>query len=236
MTNFTDIPDCLIYKNSVNIGDKVYMKLLNKNSFNINDLVLVTIEEIIDDSDENSDGIIILGKEEYINNKNELKHAFYIGNAIYLYLSNFLLLTADGPKIIRDTIINNHIYKSIVDYNSIKNKYIISCIFCDELNNLYEVNLCDNYFFDTLEEVNSYLDKLNIEKILLSNIGITCNLGENLYTFKDYNLIIKNNYANNMKNYIFEELCYKTKSFSGKYNFEKKFSLKICSYDIIKIC
>ena len=25
MTNFTDIPDCLIYKNSVNIGDKVYI-------------------------------------------------------------------------------------------------------------------------------------------------------------------------------------------------------------------
>lgn len=192
MWAFDNIHERLKVRSDDLIGKEVYM-MVDGNALSINDLILVTIKEIItEDRDEH--GIIIIGEHRIINKDLEEEITLHKGHAIYLVVGENKVMTSDGPKIVVSSYDDYGPFIEMIPKNDTIGKYFINAVFRYK-GVFFYFKVSGNYLFKTEQDAIDYINALDVLEAYLTDRGMVVNIfGDDFLVEKFVAAVSKNKY------------------------------------------
>lgn len=226
-------------KNTViQLDDIVYIyQYTNRNKIKeFKDLEKVKVTNVIPRSKQ-SDDLMITGIKETIDESGEIKHDKITGFVVYRKNGN-LVETSEGLKYINFYLKNGNINPCLKKIKDNKIFYKIYQIF--KLRDVAEfsVDISQDILFTNQDEIDLFMNNIHFNKNEWDLSGIRTELNKNKIVFTDYVIYIddKMYIDENSKKELFSYMCKNSNSKNKvKYDFNKKFSLKVFEYEIEKI-
>ena len=183
----TDVCLDLITPTPELLGKQVYI-MLNDTALSINDLILVTVTEVIS-KEACSKGVVVKGTERIINHDLTEEIREHKGHAVYLWTNPNRIITAAGVKIVLADYDDYGPYLKIASQKEIRNKYFVNAVFRFR-GVFFYMRISGNYLFKTEEDAFKYMEAVGEPAASITRRGMIVSIFGDNFLVEQYSLSI----------------------------------------------
>jgi hypothetical protein len=189
MHYFNDIHEKLKVKSDSLIGKEVYMSV-NNSALSVDDLVLVTIEEILTREDRDENGLMIRGKERRINEDIEEEFIYHEGRAIYQVIGENKVMTSNGPRMVVAGCDDFGPFLEMIKKEEAIGRYFINAVFRYK-GIFFYFKITGNYLFGSEEAAIDYINALDVLHADLTERGMIVNVFGDNFLVEKYDISVQ---------------------------------------------